>query len=290
MLPTLATQDRSESETDKVKSALILCYGHVAARAPPELLLARVESDILRNMFQCFSTKAGARAVRVGASHQATVRLTLLFVVQVLGVKVETKVQCAGVTGELHLPSLLWAVGSGRACGGAAAGHLPGLLGPVQGEGVEELPACPHVLRGREPALPWALGGGWGATGHRPSPQPLVLMGAHHEGRAWVSSEARAAVSGLTDISLLEPRHQPAASIWEQPVPPWVSWGWWVGCRASLRGVPFPKPLSIRALSHTAGSAQGCGGPQAWSRQRELGASGAPHRPLLCPVASVIAG
>ncbi|XP_057353603.1 maestro heat-like repeat-containing protein family member 1 isoform X1 [Manis pentadactyla] len=59
-------KDRSESEADKAKSALILCYGHVAARAPPELLLARVESDILRNMFQCFSTK-------------------------ILGVKVETK-------------------------------------------------------------------------------------------------------------------------------------------------------------------------------------------------------
>nr|XP_044999185.1 maestro heat-like repeat-containing protein family member 1 isoform X3 [Jaculus jaculus] len=59
-------KDRSEHEAERVKSALILCYGHVAAQAPRELVLARVESDILRNMYQCFSTK-------------------------VLGIKVETK-------------------------------------------------------------------------------------------------------------------------------------------------------------------------------------------------------
>uniref|UniRef100_A0A8C9AQC3 Maestro heat like repeat family member 1 n=1 Tax=Prolemur simus TaxID=1328070 RepID=A0A8C9AQC3_PROSS len=53
-------KDRSENEVEKVKSALILCYGHVAAKAPCELMLARVESDILRNMFQYFSTKVGA--------------------------------------------------------------------------------------------------------------------------------------------------------------------------------------------------------------------------------------
>ncbi|XP_048215034.1 maestro heat-like repeat-containing protein family member 1 isoform X2 [Perognathus longimembris pacificus] len=59
-------KDRSEHEVEKVKSALILCYGHVAAWAPREMVLAKVESDILRNMFQCFNTK-------------------------VLGIKVETK-------------------------------------------------------------------------------------------------------------------------------------------------------------------------------------------------------
>ncbi|XP_037659046.1 maestro heat-like repeat-containing protein family member 1 isoform X4 [Choloepus didactylus] len=59
-------KDRNESEVEKVKGALVLCYGHVAARAPRELLLARAEADILRNMFQCFSRK-------------------------VLGIKVETK-------------------------------------------------------------------------------------------------------------------------------------------------------------------------------------------------------
>ncbi|XP_077022638.1 maestro heat-like repeat-containing protein family member 1 isoform X3 [Tamandua tetradactyla] len=50
-------KDRNESEVEKVKSALILCYGHVAAQAPRELVLARVESDILRNIFQYFYTK-----------------------------------------------------------------------------------------------------------------------------------------------------------------------------------------------------------------------------------------
>ncbi|XP_045152237.1 maestro heat-like repeat-containing protein family member 1 isoform X5 [Echinops telfairi] len=59
-------KDRNESEVEKVKSTLILCYGHVAAQAPRELLLARVEADVLRNMFQYFNTK-------------------------VLGIKVETK-------------------------------------------------------------------------------------------------------------------------------------------------------------------------------------------------------
>ncbi|OXB82683.1 UNVERIFIED_CONTAM: hypothetical protein H355_000381 [Colinus virginianus] len=59
-------KDRSDHEVEKIKSALILCYGFVAARAPRELLLSRVEADILRNISQYFSTK-------------------------VLGIKVETK-------------------------------------------------------------------------------------------------------------------------------------------------------------------------------------------------------
>ncbi|XP_040592281.1 maestro heat-like repeat-containing protein family member 1 isoform X2 [Mesocricetus auratus] len=50
-------KDRSEHEVERMKSSLILCYGHVAAQAPRELMLAKVESDILRCMFQCFSTK-----------------------------------------------------------------------------------------------------------------------------------------------------------------------------------------------------------------------------------------
>lgn len=50
-------KDRSEHEVERMKSCLILCYGHVAAQAPRELVLARVESDILRSMFQCFNTK-----------------------------------------------------------------------------------------------------------------------------------------------------------------------------------------------------------------------------------------
>lgn len=53
-----------------MRSALILCYGHVAARAPRELLLARVEADIFRNMSQCFSTKVGVWvSQRLGVGH-----------------------------------------------------------------------------------------------------------------------------------------------------------------------------------------------------------------------------
>uniref|UniRef100_A0A8C8RI83 Maestro heat like repeat family member 1 n=1 Tax=Pelusios castaneus TaxID=367368 RepID=A0A8C8RI83_9SAUR len=59
-------KDRSDNEAEKIKSTLILCYGHVAIYAPKELVLARIEADILRNVFQYFNTK-------------------------VLGIKVETK-------------------------------------------------------------------------------------------------------------------------------------------------------------------------------------------------------
>lgn len=62
---------------ERVKGALILCYGHVAALAPRELVLPKVESDILRNMFQYFNTKVGRVAVGRGwlPSHVVT-RLT----------------------------------------------------------------------------------------------------------------------------------------------------------------------------------------------------------------------
>lgn len=54
-----------------MKSALILCYGHVAAQAPRELVLAKVESDILRNVFQCFHTKVGVSGTRRRGAMQA---------------------------------------------------------------------------------------------------------------------------------------------------------------------------------------------------------------------------
>ncbi|KAG8515439.1 Maestro heat-like repeat-containing protein family member 1 [Galemys pyrenaicus] len=50
-------KERSETEAERVRSTLILCYGQVAAQAPCELVLARLEADILRNMFLCFHTK-----------------------------------------------------------------------------------------------------------------------------------------------------------------------------------------------------------------------------------------
>ncbi|XP_044100706.1 maestro heat-like repeat-containing protein family member 1 isoform X1 [Neovison vison] len=59
-------KERSENELEKLKGTAILCYGYVAAQAPRELVLPKVESDLLPNMFRYFSTK-------------------------VLGIKVETK-------------------------------------------------------------------------------------------------------------------------------------------------------------------------------------------------------
>uniref|UniRef100_A0A8C6V8B5 Maestro heat like repeat family member 1 n=1 Tax=Naja naja TaxID=35670 RepID=A0A8C6V8B5_NAJNA len=59
-------KDRNDHEVEKVKGALILCYGYVAKQGPGELVLARLEADILRNVFFYFNTK-------------------------VLGIKVETK-------------------------------------------------------------------------------------------------------------------------------------------------------------------------------------------------------
>lgn len=42
---------------EKIKSTLILCYGYVAMYAPKELVLSRIEADILKNIFQYFNTK-----------------------------------------------------------------------------------------------------------------------------------------------------------------------------------------------------------------------------------------
>ncbi|XP_045880235.1 maestro heat-like repeat-containing protein family member 1 isoform X4 [Meles meles] len=50
-------KERSETELEKLKGTVILCYGHVAARAPRELVLPKVESDLLPNMSRYFSTK-----------------------------------------------------------------------------------------------------------------------------------------------------------------------------------------------------------------------------------------
>lgn len=121
---------------------MILCYGHVAARAPRELVLAKVESDILRNIFQYFSTKVGASADRLrGGCHAGRAGVSLpephiltrfTFVIQVLGIKVETKVQCVGVKCELCLFSLLW------------TGLVVSLRGGSQRTPEHGVGACPH--------------------------------------------------------------------------------------------------------------------------------------------------
>ncbi|KAK2844253.1 hypothetical protein Q5P01_010912 [Channa striata] len=59
-------KERNEVEVEKVKSTLILCYGHVALNAPPEKILNRIDQDILSSISKHFNTK-------------------------VLGIKIETK-------------------------------------------------------------------------------------------------------------------------------------------------------------------------------------------------------
>ena len=175
-----------------MKSTLILCYGHVAARAPRELVLAKVESDILRNIFQYFSTKVGASADclrggrHAGGAGTSPPELRVLtpftFVVQVLGIKVETTVQCVGVKCELCLFSFLWAglVVSfrGRSQGDAPWGSpVPVPRDSIWEHGARTGPHSPRSSfssyrhsRGPGASVPaWMLGGGWTEDGRRAS-------------------------------------------------------------------------------------------------------------------------
>ncbi|XP_064557234.1 maestro heat-like repeat-containing protein family member 1, partial [Zonotrichia leucophrys gambelii] len=59
-------KERSEADQERLRAALVLCYGRVAAAAPPELLRSRLEQQLLQRLLQHSKTK-------------------------VLGIKVETK-------------------------------------------------------------------------------------------------------------------------------------------------------------------------------------------------------
>ncbi|XP_043923633.1 maestro heat-like repeat-containing protein family member 1 isoform X2 [Protopterus annectens] len=50
-------KDKNDVDIEKLKSALILCYGYIALHAPDNLILSRIETDILRNMVHHFNTK-----------------------------------------------------------------------------------------------------------------------------------------------------------------------------------------------------------------------------------------
>ncbi|KAE8599954.1 hypothetical protein XENTR_v10017409 [Xenopus tropicalis] len=50
-------KDRADGDLEKIKSSLILCYGYVTVYAPIELVLPRIECEILRNVFSYFHTK-----------------------------------------------------------------------------------------------------------------------------------------------------------------------------------------------------------------------------------------
>ncbi|XP_059496590.1 maestro heat-like repeat-containing protein family member 1 [Stegostoma tigrinum] len=59
-------KDKSDVDVEKAKSTLILCYGYLTLYAPKELILPRIEKDVIRQVLSHFNTK-------------------------VLGIKVETK-------------------------------------------------------------------------------------------------------------------------------------------------------------------------------------------------------
>ncbi|XP_076846747.1 maestro heat-like repeat-containing protein family member 1 isoform X2 [Brachyhypopomus gauderio] len=50
-------KDKNDVDVEKMKSTLILCYGHVALHAPDGQLLTRLDSDILRSISKHFNTK-----------------------------------------------------------------------------------------------------------------------------------------------------------------------------------------------------------------------------------------
>lgn len=104
--------------------------------------------------------RAGRHAGGAGTSPLEPHVLTrFTFVVQVLGIKVETKVQCVGAKCELCLFSLLWA-GLVVSFQGRSRGDTPrGSLVPVRGESVRQhrTRACPPHL-GAAPRLAATMG------------------------------------------------------------------------------------------------------------------------------------
>lgn len=142
----------------------------MAAQAPRELVLAKVESDILRNIFQYFSTKVGARAhcLRGALLPESHTLIPFTFVVQVLGIKVETKVQCVGVKCGLCLLSPLGWAGrelQGQQPGDARWGSLLPVLGDsFQGHRTGARPHSPwssRPSRGQDGGLDGGWTGGW---------------------------------------------------------------------------------------------------------------------------------
>uniref|UniRef100_A0AAZ3S6M6 Maestro heat-like repeat family member 1 n=1 Tax=Oncorhynchus tshawytscha TaxID=74940 RepID=A0AAZ3S6M6_ONCTS len=58
---------KNDSDVEKMKSTLILCYGYVALRAPEDQILSRIDSDILRSISKHFNTKV--RMVLIVLTH-----------------------------------------------------------------------------------------------------------------------------------------------------------------------------------------------------------------------------
>ncbi|GCC40496.1 hypothetical protein chiPu_0024082, partial [Chiloscyllium punctatum] len=49
--------DKSDVDVEKAKSTLILCYGYLTLYAPKELILARIEKDVIKQVLSHFNTK-----------------------------------------------------------------------------------------------------------------------------------------------------------------------------------------------------------------------------------------
>ncbi|XP_064262702.1 uncharacterized protein LOC135292423 [Passer domesticus] len=71
-------KERGEGEQEKQRGALLLCWGRVAAAAPPELLRARLEGQLLPRLLRHARAKLLPRLLRHAHA-------------KVLGIKVETK-------------------------------------------------------------------------------------------------------------------------------------------------------------------------------------------------------
>uniref|UniRef100_A0A663N4H3 Maestro heat like repeat family member 1 n=1 Tax=Athene cunicularia TaxID=194338 RepID=A0A663N4H3_ATHCN len=87
-------KDRSDNEVEKIKSTLILCYGYVAVYAPKELVLSRIEADILKNIFQYFNTKPGLCSSPCVCSQDLTLKLCLIRSICMISQAIYNGVKC----------------------------------------------------------------------------------------------------------------------------------------------------------------------------------------------------
>uniref|UniRef100_UPI00398F6116 maestro heat-like repeat-containing protein family member 1 n=1 Tax=Pristiophorus japonicus TaxID=55135 RepID=UPI00398F6116 len=74
-------KDQGSIEIMKVKSTLILCYGYLILHCPKELILPRIETDILQNVFNHFNMKILGMKVQVKDS---TMKLSLIKTITLL--------------------------------------------------------------------------------------------------------------------------------------------------------------------------------------------------------------
>ncbi|XP_041424164.1 maestro heat-like repeat-containing protein family member 1 isoform X2 [Xenopus laevis] len=83
-------KDRADGDLEKIKSSLILCYGYISVYAPIELVLPRIESDILRNVFLYFHTKVLGIKVE---PKDLTLKLCLIRTISMIGLSISNSTQ-----------------------------------------------------------------------------------------------------------------------------------------------------------------------------------------------------